>query len=225
MFNFINSSSSHRTNNKHLITKASALDFLVSNVMIADENHDIVYINNNLLDFLKEAEKHIQKDLPNFNADKLIGQNIDIFHKNPAHQRGMLDNLPPGYKTSIKVGGRIFGLAASPLKDESGKRMGTVVEWTDSAAVDNAGQVEAINKSQATIDFELDGTIIKANKNFCNAMGYDLSEIQGKHHSMFADSAYKESAEYRQFWEALRKGEYQSGQYKRIGKGGRRSMD
>ena len=60
--------------------------------------------------------------------------------------------------------------------------------------------LNAIGKSQAVIEFNLDGTIITANQNFCAAMGYALSEIQGKHHSMLVDPAYKYSAEYRQFW-------------------------
>ena len=133
----------------------------------------------------------------------------------------MMPGLPPGYKTSIKVGGRVFGLAASPLFDDEKNRIGTLVEWSDSEALDNAGQVTAIKKSYAVIEFQMDGTIITANENFCSAMGYSLSEIQGKHHSMFADSAFRTSPEYQQFWENLRRGEYQAGQYRRIGKGGK----
>lgn len=219
MFDFPRNKSSH--SKSYSAEKLAALDLLVSNVMIADADHHIRYINKNLMAFLKEAEHDIQKDLPAFNTATLIGQNIDIFHKNPAHQRGMLTNLPPGYKTSITVGGRVFGLIASPLHDENKNRIGTVVEWSDSAAVDNAGQVAAIKKSQAVIEFKLDGTIITANENFCNAVGYALSEIQGKHHSMFTDAAYKASPEYQKFWDDLRKGQYQAGQYKRLGKGGR----
>lgn len=87
--------------------------------------------------------------------------------------------------------------------------------------VDYAGQVAAINKSQAVIEFNLDGTIIKANDNFLGALGYSLSEIQGRHHKMFVDPTYAESPEYRQFWRDLADGRYQSGEYKRFGKGGK----
>lgn len=83
------------------------------------------------------------------------------------------------------------------------------------------GQVQAINKSQAVISFHLDGTVIDANGNFLSALGYGLEEIRGKHHSMFVEPAYVASREYKEFWERLRAGEYQAGQYKRIGKGGR----
>lgn len=83
------------------------------------------------------------------------------------------------------------------------------------------GQLDAINKSQAVIQFELDGTIITANQNFLSVLGYSLDEIKGRHHSMFVDTAYKNSAEYADFWRKLARGEYQAAQYKRIGKGGK----
>lgn len=221
MFDFLAPSTPKKFSEKPCERKSAALHLLCSNVMIADENHDIVYINENLLDFLKKAEKIIQNDLPHFSADKLVGENIDIFHKNPAHQRGMLENLPTRYKTQIKVGGSMFILQASPLFNENKKRIGTVVEWSSSEAMDSAGQVKAIKKCFAVIEFELDGTIITANEAFCKTMGYELSEIQGKHHSMFAEPDYAASAEYKAFWEKLRKGEFQAAQYKRLGKGGK----
>ncbi len=84
-----------------------------------------------------------------------------------------------------------------------------------------AAKFEAINRSQGMIEFGLDGTILQANENFLAAMGYTLSEVQGKHHSIFVSPEYKASAEYRGFWEKLRRGEYDAGQYLRLGKGGR----
>ncbi len=83
------------------------------------------------------------------------------------------------------------------------------------------GQIEAINKSQAVIHFELDGTIIKANQNFCMALGYSPEEIQGKHHRMFVESSERENDEYHMFWNQLREGKFQSGEFRRIAKGGR----
>jgi len=71
------------------------------------------------------------------------------------------------------------------------------------------------------IEFELDGTIITANQNFLSVMGYSLDEIKGRNHSIFIEAAHKDSAEYRKFWDALRAGDYQAAQYKRIGKGGK----
>lgn len=79
-----------------------------------------------------------------------------------------------------------------------------------------AGQIDAIGKSQAVIEFNMDGTIITANENFLNALGYTLPEIQGKHHRMFCDEATRSSIAYRDFWEKLNRGEYVSGEFKRI---------
>jgi methyl-accepting chemotaxis protein len=89
-------------------------------------------------------------------------------------------------------------------------------QWTD-----YAGQVAAIRKSLAVIEFAMDGTILYANDNFLNAMGYTLDEVRGKHHSIFVDEAYRQSAEYKEFWARLNRGEYQSGEYRRMGKGGK----
>lgn len=86
---------------------------------------------------------------------------------------------------------------------------------------DYAGQVAAIRKSQAVIEFAMDGSILDANDNFLRALGYTLDEIKGRHHSMFVDEASRQSREYKEFWTALNRGEYQAAEYKRIGKGGK----
>jgi methyl-accepting chemotaxis protein len=86
---------------------------------------------------------------------------------------------------------------------------------------DSAGQLAAIGKSQAVIEFNLDGTIIDANDNFLCALGYTFAEIKGRHHSMFVEPAERDGTAYREFWARLNRGEYQAGEYKRIGKGGR----
>ncbi|NVK17891.1 MAG: PAS domain-containing methyl-accepting chemotaxis protein [Methylocystaceae bacterium] len=81
--------------------------------------------------------------------------------------------------------------------------------------------VEAINRSQAVIHFELDGTIVDANENFLSVMGYRLEEIKGKHHSIFVEPDFATSSEYQEFWKTLNRGEYQAAQFKRLGKGGK----
>jgi methyl-accepting chemotaxis protein len=86
---------------------------------------------------------------------------------------------------------------------------------------DLEGQLAAVNKSQAVIEFGLDGTVRKANKNFLQAVGYTLDEIRGKHHSMFVDPIYRESQEYRAFWARLGHSEFDAVEYKRLAKGGR----
>src|SRR5262245_1501209 len=84
-----------------------------------------------------------------------------------------------------------------------------------------AAKLAALDRVQAVIEFDLDGRIITANENFLNTVGYTLPEIVGQHHSMFVEPAYKESAEYREFWTGLRAGKFQAAQYRRLGKGGK----
>jgi methyl-accepting chemotaxis protein len=112
----------------------------------------------------------------------------------------------------------------NPILDDSGKPFKVVKFASDVTAeklkaADFAGQIEAIGKSQAVIEFNMDGVVLNANQNFLGALGYSLSDIQGKHHSMFMPPADRDSAAYREFWASLNRGEFQSGEYKRIGKG------
>ena len=131
------------------------------------------------------------------------------------------------YKRIGKGGKEVWILASyNPLMDETGKCFGVVKFATDVSAqklrnADLAGQIEAIGKSQAVIEFNMDGTIITANDNFLKTVGYALSEITGKHHSMFVEPSERDGAGYREFWASLNRGQYQAGEYKRIGKGGR----
>ena len=160
-------------------------------------------------------------------VDDIVGNSIDIFHKNPAHPRRILadpKNLP--HRAEIRLGPETLALNASAIYDNSQHYLGVMVAWeiiTERArlAADYAGQVAAIGKSQAVIEFNLDGTVITANENFLKALGYALDEIKGKHHSMFVDEAYRQSGDYREFWAKLNRGEYQAAEYKRIGKGGK----
>jgi methyl-accepting chemotaxis protein len=87
--------------------------------------------------------------------------------------------------------------------------------------LDNDGQVSAIRKSQAVVEFHMDGTIRSANQKFLDAMGYTFSEIEGKHHSIFVEPSERDSPGYREFWQSLNRGQYQAAEYKRMGKGGR----
>ena len=180
------------------VERLSALDFVSTNVMIADTEYKITYMNEGVRKLLAEAEGEIRKDLPNFNASQLIGRSLDLFHKNPAHQRRILDTLREPYKACIKVGGSTFDLMATPVFDpESRARLGTMVEWSDASQrllnLDYGSQVAAIRKSQAVIEFNMDGTVLTANDNFLNALGYTLDEIKGRHHSMFVDEAFRQS--------------------------------
>ncbi|MEA1672021.1 PAS domain-containing methyl-accepting chemotaxis protein [Nitrospirillum sp. BR 11163] len=128
----------------------------------------------------------------------------------------------------IGKGGKEVWIEASynPVLDTNGRPLKVVKYATDVTAqkmeyADLRGQMDAIRKSQAVIEFAMDGTVLTANDGFLNTLGYTLAEVQGKPHAMFVEPAYRDSAEYRAFWDALRRGEYQAAQFKRIGKGGR----
>ena len=82
-----------------------------------------------------------------------------------------------------------------------------------------ATKLAALDKSQAVIEFDMEGNVLAANKNFLDAVGYSLAEIQGKHHSMFVPSNQRGNEAYRAFWASLNRGEFQSGEYERVGKG------
>lgn len=109
----------------------NALDVCQANVMMADAELNIVYINESLMRMLRINESELRKHLPAFECNKLIGTNIDVFHKNPSHQRGMLTQLKTPFNTKIKVGDLIFDLIATPVFNDEHERIGTVVEWND----------------------------------------------------------------------------------------------
>ncbi|MCF8167784.1 MAG: chemotaxis protein [Rhodoferax sp.] len=132
----------------------NALDKCSTNVMIADTNLEIIYMNETVAAMMQGNENELRKALPQFDARKLLGANIDIFHKNPSHQRKMLATLTSSYRTQIQVGNLHFGLAANPILDAQGKRVGTVVEWADrTAEVNVEKEVAAIVMAAAAGDF------------------------------------------------------------------------
>jgi PAS domain S-box-containing protein len=130
------------------------------------------------------------------------------------------------YKRIGKKGQATYIQASyNPIFDLNGKPMKVLKIATDMTQqrlmnAEFEGKMSAIDKSQATIEFNMDGTIITANDNFLNVLGYTLKEVKGKHHRMFCEEAYVESSEYKKFWEKLNRGEFDSGTYKRIGKNG-----
>lgn len=108
-----------------------ALDNVQSCVMVANNDLDIIYMNNTVLSMFQNAEADIRTQLPNFDANKLLGANIDQFHKNPAHQRGLLGSLNKTFSSSLEIGGRHMNIVANPVRNDEGDRIGVVVEWLD----------------------------------------------------------------------------------------------
>ena len=172
-----------------------------------------------------------------YTLEEIQGQHHSMFvepeFKISAEYKLFWDSLNRGehetkeYKRLGKGGKEIWIQASyNPILDLNGKPMKVVKFATDVTQQklrnsNFAGQIKAIGKSQAVIEFNMDGTIITANDNFLNTVGYTLEEIQGQHHSMFVEPEFKVSSEYKQFWESLNRGEHESREYKRLGKGGK----
>ncbi len=114
----------------------------------------------------------------------------------------------------------------SPILDDEGRPTKVVKFASDISAAklqaaEFQGKVAAIDRAQAVIEFALDGTILTANKNFLRTMGYELDEIQGRHHRMFCDAELATTSEYASFWERLGRGAFEGGEFARLAKGGR----
>ncbi len=195
------------------------------NILAADTDLNIIYANAASLKALQTLE-HL---LP-CRARDIVGQNIDIFHKDPSHQRGILrndKNLP--HRAVIELGEEKLDLLVTATYADNGDYLGPMVTWelateklaNEARNLDYTNQIEAISAAQAVIEFELDGTIVTANDNFLNALGYSLTEIQGKHHSMFVDPQHAAGSDYREFWAKLNRGESVSGSFQRFGKNGK----
>ena len=128
----------------------------------------------------------------------------------------------------LAKGGKEVWLRASynPVLDEDGEpvrvvKFATEVTQSKLKTAEFEGKVRAIDRAQAVIEFDLEGTILTANENFLGTFGYGLDEIVGKHHRIFCEPDYAESPEYTEFWKKLARGDYESGEFKRLAKGGR----
>lgn len=172
-----------------------------------------------------------------YSLEEIVGKHHRLFVE-PSEQRSeayadFWQQLASGQAQNaefkrIGKGGREVWIQATytPITDRTGKVLKVIKFATDITAMklkslDQASQIAAIGKSQAVIEFEMDGTIITANGNFLDALGYSLAEIQGKHHRIFVPAEERDTSEYQAFWTALNRGEYRSAEYRRIHKGGR----
>lgn len=169
----------------------AALDVCQTNIMMADENYDIIYLNDSVKEMMSGNQQKLRESLPQFDASSLIGASIDTFHVNPAHQRGMLDRLVETYRTQLKVADLTFNLTATPVFDNSRNRIGTVVEWEDitvelakqeeeaKSASDNARIKKALDACQANVmlaDENFD--IVYTNQSVTNMLTARESELR-----------------------------------------------
>jgi methyl-accepting chemotaxis protein len=171
-----------------------------------------------------------------YTADELTGRHHSLFmpelERHSVEYRAFWDNLGRGeaqvgrFKRVAKNGKAVWLQASyNPILGKDGRPIKVVKFATDITAqvsqqADLGAQLDAISKYQLFIEFTLQGNIVRANQNFLDLVGYSLGEIEGKHHGMFVSDDYRQSAEYAQFWERLRRGEAFSGQFQRFGRGG-----
>lgn len=219
MFGFRSSDST-----KQLAATFAALDQSQA-IIEFDNDGTVLSANNNFLAVMGYALSEVQ--------GRHHGMFVDPAERDAPEYREFWASLRRGEFQArvfrrIAKDGRAVWIQASynPVRDAAGKTLKIVKLATDVTQqvrrdADFAGQVAAISKAQAVIEFELDGTILTANENFLRAMGYALAEIQGRHHSMFVDPGERDGPEYREFWARLRRGEYQTAEYRRLGKDGR----
>ncbi|MBT7442458.1 MAG: PAS domain-containing protein [Methylococcales bacterium] len=155
----------------------SALDNVTANVMVADVENVIIYMNPAVIRMMQNIETELRDALPGFNVDKLIGQNIDAFHKNPSHQQGLLSNLKGTYKAAIEVAGLNLQVIANPIFTEEGVRIGTVVEWANQTAeLRVEAEISQIVTAAAAGDFS-ERVPMDGKSGFFENLGSGINEI------------------------------------------------
>jgi methyl-accepting chemotaxis protein len=194
------------------------------NILLADIDLRITYANPASIRTLKTLERYLP-----VKAESVVGNSIDIFHKDPEFQRSILKsdrNLP--HRAVIAVGPEKADLLVSPVYNEAGEYIGPMVTWEviteklklEEKSLDATSQLAAVSQAMAVIEFNMDGHIVTANDNFLSSMGYKLDEIKGKHHRIFVGEKYGQSSEYTEFWAKLNRGEFESNVYERFNKNG-----
>jgi methyl-accepting chemotaxis protein len=155
----------------------AALDSVESNVMIADDQYNIIYMNTALQKMLREGKAELRSVLPQFDADRLIGANMDMFHRNPSHQRKMLDELTGTIEAHIAIGSLKFHLFASAVFDEHGKRVGTCIEWKNET-IQKAIEGEMSELVQAAVAGDFSKRLPTAGKQgFMLAMANEMNSL------------------------------------------------
>ncbi len=213
--------------------KSAAFEGSPTAMMTIDRDFKVLHINGATKKMLAENAQAFRTLWAGFDPAKILGQSIDVFPKNPNHQRQVLSDpsrLP--HQAEIKVGDMLFDLTISAVRDRDGNYIGNALQWEDvtelrakeAQVADVVAQLTAAGRAQAIIEFDLSGKILTANENFLKVVGYSLEEVQGRHHSMFVDKEYGASSEYQAFWRRLNSGEFIVDKFTRYGRGGARAV-
>ena len=171
------------------IIKSVAFEEASTAMMAVDRDLNITYVNETTKTLFSENIEHFRADFPSFDLEQLVGTNIDVFHKNPAHQRKILADLSKmPFGTDINVGGLKMSLSASAIMDTKGRHIGSLLEWANVTEIRlNSGIIHAINQHQATAEYSLDGGILKVNDTFAGIYGYRPEELVGKPHDVLVE--------------------------------------
>jgi len=208
----------------------SAMDGSSAAIMMVDRDFVVTYVNQASNTLFTENAAEFKLAFPSFDASKIVGTCIDVFHKYPEHQRKMLaDTSRLPFKTDIKVSSLTIALYVTAVYDAQKSYIGNTLEWRDVTAVrrkeiedfDSKVLKEAIDRFQGAIDLSIEGVILYANETYQKILGYTNDELVGQHVSLVLDPTFAKSPEYQAMWARIVNGEYVSGRYKRIAKGGR----
>ncbi len=205
---------------------AASLDSVQANIMIANLDFAIIYVNASALQTLGKIASDIRLAF-GVDVDDILGSSIHTFQKDAERIEKILSNsqsLP--YQTEFSFGAVTLQARINSIPDAKGKAQGYIVAWEDITyrqrlELDYVGQIDAIQRSQAVIEFDMNGVVLNANEMFLKMVGYTLPELKGKQHSQFVEESIRNGPEYREMWQRLNRGESISGEFRRIAKGGR----
>ncbi len=214
-----------RTKEAATARMAGLADKTAVNLMFADQDMKIQYLNPAARRALEKLEKYLP-----IKVSEIVGKSIDVFHKDPAAQRRILSNpnsLP--YTAKFMIGPESISLVADAVYDSQKNPIGTLATWDvvtekiriEAQNADYSGQVAAINNNQPVAEYDMEGIVLRVNKRFEELMGYTEAEVKGRSVSMFASETDRNSGTDVELWEKLKRGEAASGEFKRAGKNGR----
>jgi methyl-accepting chemotaxis protein len=204
----------------------ASLDSVQANLFLADTAMNIIYANPKALHTLRGIADAIRGSF-GVEVDDIVGDSIHRFHRDKRRVEQILhDPASLPYETEFAFGNVTLQAKINAVRGSGREVLGYVVNWDNVSGWKDeqsrlSSMLSAIDRTQAVIEFNVDGTIVTANENFLKAMGYTSDEVKGRHHSMFVDEAERQSVAYREFWARLGRGESQVGEYRRVGKGGR----
>ncbi|SFI83802.1 methyl-accepting chemotaxis protein [Celeribacter neptunius] len=206
--------------------KGSAFEGSSASLMMINRDFEITYMNAAVRDLMKLHEDTFRQMFHDFNADEIVGKNIDIFHKEPGRIRTILsDPAKMPFSTDMKVGDVHFALDVNSVIDHDGEMIGCVMEWKDVTDIrTNQAVIEALDANQAKAEFSVDGKMMRANANFAHMLGVESESLIDKHYDelfSFDPTLAKENGA---VWDRLLNGESVHGRFKLLDTEGNTSV-